>query len=668
MPPPPTHPTFRRPDGYSSMLDFFLIQSPDTSPLHSSPKRITFWPSYQPHGHAIHICRFPRTPPVSSSSDDLPARNIPTGVFYSPPSLSSSPSPTSASQSLVSLQRSLLSANPPTLASIKARIWAWWHSDGQRNNSSPSPFHYNLLSRKLSHARNFQLTIPLASFTWLISHFPALSVPSIRTIHDSYAIIPVTLLANLLAKYDLLHTKLPSSSSSKSQFSSPPTATWHKCRVAAPKIWAHQGTIKSSDGTICKTSRALDLALRATRSFWQDSPTPYHPSWTSLLTTYSAQTSPFPHSSPLGYDSLYRAVITSPDSAPGADGIPFSAYRVSPTVSTRALTSHFHDILAPVQTLIFIPTADSGDYADNYRPLGLPNSSDHPKLTTWRFKISWIINLSIVLSYCQTWPRLSSESILIGSCTYSSLGMLHYWVLIYCRHILFGRKVLHKVGSCFRPPLRLNMGVDMGRAFSVLLFCVAMDPWYHHVNAIPRVLINKGYMDDNATGGQGLSWLLPAETLINNFHTAGFQVLTHSCYQVIPLSQVSAPLPHTEPCPTVTWGFPSLLIAYKHAPPSPFYKLCSGSLSITVPSQWLSCLDILSLPSYPHLLSLLHCSPCTCKCKTYLIPNFQLSDTDLLFLDSTPFGAKIIGLPIFLTPRPNFFNLPYFFNPQNLFC
>ena len=107
-----------------------------------------------------------------------------------------------------------------------------------------------------------------------------------------------------------------------------------------------QGTIKSSDGTICKTSRALDLALRATRSFWQDSPTPYHPSWTSLLTTYSAQTSPFPHSSPPGYDSLYRAVITSPDSAPGADGIPFSAYRVSPTVSTRALTSHFHDILA----------------------------------------------------------------------------------------------------------------------------------------------------------------------------------------------------------------------------------------------------------------------------------------------------------------------------------
>ena len=51
-----------------------------------------------------------------------------------------------------------------------------------------------------------------------------------------------------------------------------------------------------------------------------------------------------------------------------------------------------------------------------------------------------------------------------------------YWILAYCRHILFGRKVLHKIKSHFRPPLAIHNGVDMGRAFSVLLFCVAMDP------------------------------------------------------------------------------------------------------------------------------------------------------------------------------------------------
>ena len=107
-----------------------------------------------------------------------------------------------------------------------------------------------------------------------------------------------------------------------------------------------------------------------------------------------------------------------------------------------------------------------------------------------------------------------------------------YWILSYCRHILFGRKVLHKIRSHFRPPLAIHNGVDMGRAFSVLLFCVAMDPWYHYVHRIPRISINRGYMDDNATGGLGLSWLPHAQTLISNFSTAGLVVLAHSCYAI----------------------------------------------------------------------------------------------------------------------------------------
>ena len=103
-----------------------------------------------------------------------------------------------------------------------------------------------------------------------------------------------------------------------------------------------------------------------------------------------------------------------------------------------------------------------------------------------------------------------------------------YWVLCYCRDILFGRRVLHKIESTFRPPLAIHTGVDMGRAFSVLLFCV----WIHGSTTCTRsrVLVNKGYMDDNATGGAGFQWLAPAERLINSFASAGFVVLMHSCY------------------------------------------------------------------------------------------------------------------------------------------
>ena len=120
-----------------------------------------------------------------------------------------------------------------------------------------------------------------------------------------------------------------------------------------------------------------------------------------------------------------------------------------------------------------------------------------------------------------------------------------YWVLNYCRHILFGRRVLHKIQSTYRPPLAIHNGVDMGRAFSVLLFCIAMDPWYYHVHQIPRVLINRGYMDDNATGGTGLDWLFQAQTLFfQKISDAGFVVLSHHCYTV---EIISTP-PYQTPC------------------------------------------------------------------------------------------------------------------------
>ena len=93
---PPLFPTFRKPNGYSSPLDFFLIQLPSSSSMWSPPKFTTFWPEYQPTGHGIHMCKFPRICPVTSQPDDTPATTIPTSAFYSPPSythshLSSSP-------------------------------------------------------------------------------------------------------------------------------------------------------------------------------------------------------------------------------------------------------------------------------------------------------------------------------------------------------------------------------------------------------------------------------------------------------------------------------------------------------------------------------------------------------------------------------------------------
>ena len=217
-----------------------------------------------------------------------------------------------------------------------------------------------------------------------------------------------------------------------------------------------------------------------------------------------------------------------------------------------------------------------------------------------------------------------------------------YWIICYCRHILFGRKVLHKIGSTFRPSLPINIGVDMGRAFSVLLFCIAMDPWYHHVNRIPDIIVNKGYMDDNATGGIGLSWIYAAETLLQSMATAGFLVLSHSCYQVESVHIPEPPSPIFSSMEFVTQGHHSLFAALGDSPLAPVVRLRCGNRAVTLSSNLLLIGDTVQCPSHPFLLSYLHTAECKCKCKTFLLSNSVLSPQQLEFLDSTPFGVKIV--------------------------
>ena len=190
--------------------------------------------------------------------------------------------------------------------------------------------------------------------------------------------------------------------------------------------------------------------------------------------------------------------------------------------------------------------------------------------------------------------------------------------------------------------LTINTGVDMGRAFSVLLFCVAMDPWYHHVNRIPDIIINKGYMDDNATGGVGLSWLPKAEILLQSLSTAGFLVLSHSCYQVESITLPDTGSPIFSSYEFVSQGHHSLLSALQASPSAPMLRLRCGNRAVTLPSSLLVVGDTVECPSYPFLLSYLHTAECKCKCKTFLLPNSPLSPEQLGFLDSTPFGAKIV--------------------------
>ena len=134
-----------------------------------------------------------------------------------------------------------------------------------------------------------------------------------------------------------------------------------------------------------------------------------------------------------------------------------------------------------------------------------------------------------------------------------------------------------------------------------------MDPWYYHVHKIPRVLANKGYMDDNATGGVGLRWLAPAERLITSFASAGFVVLMHSCYRTEILSSDNCSLPIISSGPHVVAGYPSLLSSLPSPLPDAWLRLQSGSRVVTIHSSQLSISPSgVRCPSSPHLLSFLH--------------------------------------------------------------
>ena len=81
----------------------------------------------------------------------------------------------------------------------------------------------------------------------------------------------------------------------------------------------------------------------------------------------------------------------------------------------------------------------------------------------------------------------------------------------------------------------------MGRATSVFFFCVAIDPLITFLNSIPRVHLVKAYMDDNATIGTGTYWIHSAQDAFTALHSAGFQVLGHSCCAAWPLASNSPP-------------------------------------------------------------------------------------------------------------------------------
>ena len=209
-----------------------------------------------------------------------------------------------------------------------------------------------------------------------------------------------------------------------------------------------------------------------------------------------------------------------------------------------------------MQVGVWIPKAKAGPEADNFRPLGMPNTLDRlvdgSVASHVMQQTAHLMHPSQAVMSCFKEPQKAVsciQAILDGdssACTLLAdlskafervnphwlLELLRIkraprWLIAYTKFILFHRRVTHKVQGRLLPSRTIMQGVDMARSFSVYLFC------FTYLNRIPGVLSVQGYIDDTSIIGnaQDLDWLLRVAECYSSLRTAGFIVDSHRCFR-----------------------------------------------------------------------------------------------------------------------------------------
>ena len=423
--------------------------------------------------------------------------------------------------------------------------------------------------------------------------------------------------------------------------------------------------------------------MLATRKFWFQPPVKYDPEWTDYLDQYKAQIQPWPHVPPPGAENLIRTVLATNDSSPGPDGIPYAAWRLHPGVSSEAMVTHLNDICRsavppPCSVQAWIPKAKMGPTADNFRPLGMPSTFErvidgsiatvmtkaiapllHPSqtvLNVFREPQSAVQSVQAVLDQdapcaclsldlSKAFERINPYWILqiLSACK------APWWIIMYTRHILLFRRCRHKVQGKLLPSKMIVTGVDMGRSFSVLLFCVAMDPVLTYLNRIPGMLTVQGYVDDTTMVGDttaGMQWLTDAWQACIRLKSAGIQIDEHHCWRTSGINMHAACSGQIDQYPSLHWaqrlsGYATLRQALVHrigllAPP----PLCADQICLCASPQqkW--------IPFYSgeHLAKIdpLFLVQCGCSNKCSVLVNHPASHSTLNALERSDWGAHLI--------------------------
>ena len=343
---------------------------------------------------------------------------------------------------------------------------------------------------------------------------------------------------------------------------------WKQLRQSCPKTVFYNGPIQQGNGDVCTTDLQLQNAMLATRQFWFEEPKQEDLQWDEYLTSYETTTSHWPFVECPDETDYIKTLFFTKDSAPGPDGIPYSAWRLLPTCSAKVMSNFLLDVLQdklspPVSVQAWIPKAKLGPTADYFRPLGMPSTFErvvdgtiasvmakivaphlHPSqvvLNDFREPQSGVHNIqsaldnnssaiALSLDLSKAFERINPWWIL----RILAIRGAPYWVVKYTKYILFNRRSKQKVQGRLLPAKVIVTGVDMGRSFSVLLFCIAMDPILHYLHRIPGVIAVQGYVDDTTLVGDDVDqfeWLACVGRLCKDLKSAGILVEPHRCWR-----------------------------------------------------------------------------------------------------------------------------------------
>ena len=631
-------------------------------------------------GHYQLTTKFVIRPSVQSDIRDPIHQTIPSDVFC--PGRTEA-DPYTIPNDLQELIRRLQRLQGADELEFVATLWSWWRQQPIPSSHPRIPA-YELL-RKYLKIRAEVLHIPAEQYRALQSvTYHLFAAPSAEAVQRDKVSIRSDVLRQMFDFHDQISASKGYANLEQINVQARGVGSninfWNRLRSICPKGATYNGPILNQNDEHCTTSKMLDEAMLDTRTFWFVEPEDHYGTWSPVLQVYQSAADWPRICLPQKQDFLHTLLNTK-DSAPGPDGIPYSAWRLSPEDSFPVLEHLMGRMIsgmraAPVQVGVWIPKAKLGPTADFFRPLGMPNTCDRLVDGTIAAVVmkaaSAFMHPSQVVMNCFKEPQHAVNAIqtLLDSSTpmaallvdlskafervnpYWILHILRIrkaptWVVNYAKYILFGRLIRHKVQGRLLPPRAVHVGVDMGRSFSVFLFCLAMDPIYHYLNRVPRVLSVQGYIDDNTIAGPStdIEWVSGVQLCYKTCRSAGFQIDPHTCWQAISADCLPFPL---EPLA----GRPEQQIILRQtAHPTARSAILSAVLSqktliLTRAGQCVGLSPreaghILEGSDYSHI-SMLLALECKCRCKTALVINSPLSSWSLRRLDKSGFGAHCI--------------------------